>query len=153
MILNTHLGKHTTELMLDLGEQMFNESRFGSLEVYDRLKCTQLLSATQTHPSNYFLVYGIEDEQIKGFIILGIAEHYFSTQKNAQDYAVYVAPEKRGSSLFIRMMREAETWARVNGAENLVINHNTGIHTEDSVPLFNRLGFNKEGYIFSKKVA
>lgn len=145
-MIKTLLNREDALQILELGKRLHNESHFQS-EPYDSERCWNLLDSTVRFPSKRFIAY---DDQFRGFILLGINEHYFSGVKRAEDFALWIAPEHRGGSLVLRLLQLGEQWAKDNGAVSLTIYHNTGIQTDKSPKLFNKLGYDTAGYIFTK---
>lgn len=146
MTILTKLTREAALQVLDIGEVFAKETCFAN-EGYDRDRVWSLLEATVTVPDKRFIAY---DSELRGFIIMGISEHYFSGVKKAADFCLYIKPEHRGGSLVVRLLQAAQNWAYANGAKDITIYHSTGINTEKAPRLFNKLGFNMEGYIFTK---
>lgn len=147
-MIKTQLDRDGALKILELGEKLKNESQFRN-EPYDSERVWQLLDATVRFPNQRFIAY---DDEFRGFIIMGINEHYFSGIKRAEDFALWIAPEHRGGTLVLRLLRAAEEWAEKNGATSMTIYHNTGIQTDKSPRLFNKLGYDTAGYIFTKEL-
>ena len=145
-MIKTHLTTDDAKKIIELGRRLHDESKFKS-EPYDELKCWGLLESTVVRPDKRFIAY---NEDFTGFIIVGIQESYFSEVKHAVDYGLFIVPEARGGSLVVRLVNEATKWAFLQGAKDLTIFHNTGIQTDKAPKLFNKLGFDMNGYIFTK---
>lgn len=124
------------------------ESQFKD-EPFNDEKCWALLESTLTHPTLRFIAY---DSEFRGFILMQMTEHYFSDVKKASDFALFIVPEARGGSLVVRLIDAATEWSRENGAKDITIYHNTGINTDKAPQLFNKLGFDMDGYIFKKDI-
>jgi GNAT superfamily N-acetyltransferase len=144
----TKLTREDALVILDMGKTFHGESQFAH-EPFNAEKCWGLLDSTVTHPTRRFIAY---DSEFKGFIIMGINEHFFSSAKKAEDFCLYIDPEFRGGRLVLRLLEAAEKWCKENGAIDMTINHNTGINTERAPQLFNKLGFDMKGYIFTKEL-
>lgn len=134
--------------IIKVGEELKNESRFRNHK-YDPVGVEQILACTIRSPDKFFIAY---DDQFRGLILMGIREHYFSDYKIAGDFAFFVKPEYRGSTLAVRLLREAERWAKENGANEMTILHNTGINTDQASRFFNGIGYETQGHIFSKEL-
>lgn len=147
-MIKTQLTREDALQILELGRQLHAESRFNE-QPYDEQRCWTVLDATVRFPEKFFIAY---DDSFKGFIIMHMQEHYWSGHKWATDFCLYVAPEKRGSMMAYRLEKAAEKWAKEKGAREMTIFHNTGINMEDAPAIFNRLGFNTAGYIFTKEL-
>ena len=124
------------------------EGRFRD-HTYDPEGVWRILEATVRFPNRFFVAY---DEDFKGLALMGISQHYFSTYKWATDFAFFVTPEHRGGTLAVRLLREAEKWAKENGAQEITILHNTGINTDKAGRFFNGFGYETKGHIFTKEL-
>lgn len=147
-MIHTTLTLDTAKKLLEMGHRLHEESQFSG-EPYDDVKVMELFESTLTHPSRRFVAF---DSEFRGFILMGINEHFFNHVKKAADFCLYIVPEHRGGSLVVRLINEACSWAKSNGAEDITIHHNTGINMESAPKLFNKLGFNTAGYIFTKEL-
>ena len=134
--------------IVEVGKTFLEEGRFKNHE-YNPNGVLRILEATVTNPDKAFCAF---DDQYRGLILMGISQHYFSTYKWATDFAFFVLPEYRGSTLAVRLLREAEKWAKANGASELTILHNTGINTDTATRFFNGVGYETNGHIFSKEL-
>jgi len=134
--------------ILELGKQLHQESRFSS-EPFSADKCWGVLDGTLRYPDKFFIAY---DDQFHGFILMHMGTEFFNDVKRASDLSVYIQPEFRGTSLFVKLIKSAEKWAKENGAVDLTINHNTGIDIEKATSSFVKLGYSEKGRIFSKEL-
>lgn len=147
-MIKTTLTVEDAHEILKLGGLIHNESRFKN-EPYDMQKCWRVLDATLLYPHRYFVAY---DSEFKGFILINIGTEFFNDVKRATDLALYVKPEFRGTSLFVKLILAAEKWAKENDAVELTIKHNTGIELDKATGSFTKLGFDTAGRIFSKEL-
>src|ERR1700743_2057968 len=122
-MIKTKLTREDALQIIELGRELHKESRFAA-EPYNEQKCWTALDGTLRFPDKVFIAY---DDQFRGFALILIGTEFFNEVKRASDMAVYIKPEFRGSSLFIKLITAAEKWAKENGAIDLTINHNTGI--------------------------
>lgn len=142
----TEITDEDIEKLLDIGEKLVAESRF-EVHGYNREKVRLVFLATRKLPQKFFIAY---DENCRGMCLLGMNTHYFNDYKWATDFAFFVVPEARGSSLALRLLREGEKWAKANGAHELTILHNTGIQTDKSTRFFHGVGYETKGHIYTK---
>ena len=147
-MIKTELNREDALVILEMGQQFHKESQFAD-EPFNADKCWALLDSTVIHPDRRFIAY---DSEFKGFIIMGINEHFFSPVKKAEDFCLYIAPEHRGGRLVLKLLDAAKKWCKDNGAIDMTIYHNTGINMERAPELFNKLGFDMKGYIFTKEL-
>lgn len=61
----------------------------------------------------------------------------------ATDLVIYVTPEARGGTAFLRLVRAFETLAVELGAQEIVLGVSTGIATEHTVGMYQRLGYSR----------
>lgn len=152
-MLHTELTHEDALKIVEIGKQLHAESHFNS-EPYDVNRVWRLLQHTTTMPRKVFICYDKIDNDIRGFVIGYIQDHFFSGVSMAQDFCVYIKPEYRGvGKLFHDMINSFEQWAKDCGASSVTIYHNTGINTENAPRLFSRLGYANRGYIFAKELS
>jgi GNAT superfamily N-acetyltransferase len=147
-MIKTILTREDAERIMELGRQLHQESRFAH-QPYDELRCWQALDNTLASPDRHFIAF---DSEYRGFILMTMTQEFFSGTKWSGDRCLYIAPEYRGGSLVVRLLNAAYNWSKENGAEEMVILHNTGINTDKAPKLFNKLGFDMKGYIFVKEI-
>jgi hypothetical protein len=85
-----------------LGKIMHDESPRFSKFPYSPKKVTEFAAALMSSPASCVIVAERPHIGIIGFYGGFVAEHYFSEAKFASDAAVFVAPEYRGGSAFVR---------------------------------------------------
>lgn len=138
--------------ILELGFQMHQESRYKS-RPYNREMIWAYLNATKTLPQDYFIVYNKEkDDSINAFFLMKKNVQHFSGEAVACDMGIYVSPEKRGSSIFFKMLRAVESWAKTSECTRIVLYSSAGINSEQTKHLFPKLGYTHFGYIFDKEI-
>lgn len=145
-MIKTKVTLEDAQKIVEMGKVFMEEGRFKDHE-YNPDGVMNLLAATVKFPHKYFCAF---DEDYHGLILMGISQHYFSTYKWATDFAYFVVPEYRGGTLAVRLLKEAEKWAKENGASELTILHNTGINTDTASRFFNGCGYDTKGHIFTK---
>lgn len=94
-----------------------------------------------------------EGEALLGTIILSIGPLWYAPKVLvARDLLVWVAPEHRGGSTFIRMIRAMEAWARNVGITKLYLSQSTGIEVDKTVRLYEKLGYSVSGFLSCKRM-
>ena len=74
--------------------------------------------------------------------IIGLTTTYpYSNTLVAGDYIWYVRPEYRGTLIGFRLMKMFEEWARGVGASQILTGATSGIKTDRSAALLERLGY------------
>ena len=87
------------------------------------------------------LFVAVKDGEIIGYFAGMVAEHFLSHDKVASDIGIFVMPEHRGSSAFLRLVRAFEEWAIREGASELTLGVSTQIQVDQTVRMFERLGY------------
>lgn len=82
-----------------------------------------------------------KDGEIVGFFAGIVSEHFLSHAKCATDVGVFVLPEHRGGTAFLRLVRAFEEWAREQGATEIQLGVSTQVETEQTVRMYERLGY------------
>lgn len=94
----------------------------------------------------------------KGGIIIGmlgafIHSPFFSDDKLASDYTFYIVPEhRRRGRAAIALIRAFEQWAFDNGALDIIPGISTMIDAESTAHFYNKLGYERYGYTFIKRL-
>ncbi|WP_312252724.1 GNAT family N-acetyltransferase [Stenotrophomonas sp.] len=89
--------------------------------------------------------------QIVGVMAGYCEESWFTPAKVAGEYGLYVVPEARGSRHAVGLVNAFREWALEQGADLIQIGITTGITTERTADLYERLGFRRCGIIFDYK--
>jgi GNAT superfamily N-acetyltransferase len=129
---------------------MHKESPRFSRFAYDPDRCLSLLQ--KLHLSGVILL-AEEREQIVGMILGGISEHFFGRGTVASELVVYVAPESRGGTAAMRMLKAFEDWAFSKGADEIVLGVSTEVHAKRTAEFYQRLGYEMSGYTCIKRCA
>lgn len=91
------------------------------------------------------------DGVLVGMIAGALVDELVTDGCYVTDMAVYVTPEKRGSSIFPRMARVFEDWAfNEVGADEVLLGISTGVHPEKTVYVYERLGYTMTGQALIK---
>lgn len=130
--------------LLDIGEAMATESPRFSRMRFSRGKLAANLAAL-IGADHGFVVVAERDGALAGVMVAVISPHWFSDDLQASDLALYVRPEARGTLAAARLVRAYTTWARQRGALLLQAGVTTGVHTEETARLYERLGYRRCG--------
>ncbi len=93
-----------------------------------------------------------DDEEIVGLLVGVCFEYWFGTDKQIAGVAIYVKPGKRGTSAAGRLIRAYEKWASNLGIKEIGVSTSTGVETERTRGLFQRLGYTPAAYAYSKRI-
>lgn len=144
------LVRYRTDLgaqMLRLGHLMKMEGAFVNCD-WDEQKLLRLFEQP-----NIFCVLAQNDEGEYVAFFLGMAcPQFFGNDLIATDLAMFVHPDYRGGSYFVRLAKEFETWARLVGAKEIYLGQSTGINIEKTKSMFERLGYQPIGYSAKKEI-
>ena len=145
------IEEHDIDVCIEMGEAMHQESRYSPYE-FNKDKILQLINATFTNPKSYSMFVVEDDEDIVGLLVGVCVEYWFGTDKQTADLAIYVKPEKRGTSAVGRLIRAYEKWASNLGIKEIGVSTSTGVDTERTRGLFQRLGYTPAAYAYSKRI-
>ena len=90
--------------------------------------------------------------EMVGMTVGVIGERFFNDERFVTDLTVYVKPEHRGGSAFLRMIRALEQWAAECGVADMAIGVSTEIHAERTVHAYEKLGYTLSGHTMVKKL-
>jgi len=93
---------------------------------------------------------GVIDEAGRGVMIGALHRQWYSSRLDAAEQILFVYPPFRGTPLAVRMIRSFEQIARARGACTLGVGVTTGIREEQTVSMYQRLGYTPKGYSLSK---
>jgi GNAT superfamily N-acetyltransferase len=93
----------------------------------------------------------VAEERGSLFGMIGVltAPYFFSEERYACDLAVYVAPDRRGGTAGIRLVKAAEEWAESVGVREIQLGVSAGIDAERVGKLYEKLGYERAtaGYV------
>lgn len=87
------------------------------------------------------LFVAVKESEIVGFFAGLVSEQFLSHALCATDIGVFVVPEHRGGSAFVRLVRAFEEWAIRGGASEIQLGVSTQVATESTVRMYERLGY------------
>jgi GNAT superfamily N-acetyltransferase len=102
--------------------------------------------------SDMFLWVAVDDGELVGF--LWAATHPMAPWNPAMvasDMLFYVVPEKRGSLIGMRLVKEYKAWAESMACVEVRLSIASGINEERVGRMFNRLGFETFGTVYNHK--
>ena len=138
------------DTLVQMGKEMQQEApEFRSL-TFNEQKTRDYIARCIHGVKNLALV-AIESDEIVGFMFAHCGDFYFANETFAEDSALYVIPERRGSRVAMQLIAEYGKWADRLGALRCYIATNTGIKTEKALNLFKRCGFDPLGYTLVKE--
>src|SRR3990167_10368202 len=90
--------------LIELGHQMHQESIFAQFE-YNEQKLAELICTLIQSTRGIALVSEV-DGTLNGGFLGAVHEHFFGTDFQATDYALFLAPEARNSTIGVRLIKE-----------------------------------------------
>lgn len=136
--------------LLLLAEAMHAESKWHRMH-FDLEKTAVLFRHLIDHPTGCVLV-AERDGEVIGGMAGWCDEHFFSQDKFAGEFGVFVQPGKRGGIAAARLLRAFRAWAINAGAAFIEVGITTGVHVERSAKLYEALGFQRAGVVFEAEV-
>lgn len=135
-----------------LCKEFMAESRF-SHHPLSVERCARVIEVAQANPHLFFIDYKVNDEgEYVAVLIAQIEQMFFMNAKQAADVVFYVRSDYRGSPWFVKTLKRFELWAKDLGCDFIKLMPNSGINTEGMLTLYQRLGYDHVGYIFSKEL-
>ncbi|MDA5520839.1 GNAT family N-acetyltransferase [Yersinia kristensenii] len=136
--------------LVALGARMHRESRYASFP-FDEDKCSVL--AANLINAEFGVVLVVEEcSQIVGWVAGGVGEQYFSHERMAFEYGVFIDTAYRGGTAGYRLVKAFIEWAKNHGAVVINMGITTGVHEERTGELYQRLGLARTGSLYSMEV-
>lgn len=135
-----------------LGGDMWSESAVYASLPRSVDKMIEFAYHMRADPMSFFGVAVDDSDTCHGFMIGSLAEYGFSDACFAYDRLLYVAPTMRGSVAARMLITAFETWARGRGAQRVLLGVTTGVHTERTEQLYNKLGYDTVGRLTMKEI-
>jgi|TARA_R100000479_G_C6303986_1_gene171394 GNAT superfamily N-acetyltransferase len=136
------------DILLGMAKRMHQESEWSVLPFSDE----QAGNIAHKVMGGDYACFVAEDIQVVGMIVGFVAPHYFTQATIAADLLCYVTPEKRGGTYGFRLIKAFEQWAYEQGASMVTLGITTGINTERTARLYEKLGYKQSGLILRKEL-
>lgn len=133
--------------IIRLSETMHQESRYRTLP-YNGRKFAALLRRLIDSPEGMVAV-AEKDSQIIGAIAAVVTEHYFADALISYELGLYVEKAHRGTLAGYRLAKEYINWATAKDVDQIDMGITTGIDEERTGRMYERLGLQHVGIIFS----
>lgn len=127
------------DAIVRLGEVMHAESRYSRM-AYSAERVRACAAALIESADGLALVVEAQG-QVVGGILATVAAPWFSDEPMASDVAIFIDPAHRGGRLVVRLMQRYALWAVSRGAVIVAAGVSSGVDTERTVRLFERLGW------------
>jgi GNAT superfamily N-acetyltransferase len=86
-----------------------------------------------------------------GFLAVGAVPMLFNRARTVDDLALFVVPERRGSTAALRLLRIMEPWARQR-AVAIRMGVTTGTNQRQAIKFLERLGYVQTGVLLTKQI-
>lgn len=133
--------------IIRLSEIMHQESRYRTLP-YNGVKFAALLRQLIDSPAGMVAV-AEKNGDIVGAIAGMVTDHYFADATISYELGLYVEKAHRGTMAGYRLAKEYIDWAKEKGADQIDMGITTGIDEERTGQLYERLGLQHVGIVFS----
>lgn len=138
------------EEAIELGKIMWKESYYAHIP-FDDNKVLDLLYRAVTR-DNYFCSVACFGVDLNGIMAGYTMPYYFSHEIMATDLAIFVKPQKRGSSAAFKLIHAFESWAKSKGVHEICLAESTGVRSKETQRLFGKLGYEQRGTVHKKRV-
>lgn len=129
--------------LVEMGRALHAESPTYSPKGFDPAKVRALAERLTgpCSPEDTAVFVAVAGRQIVGMFVGVVADSWFGHERKASDLTVYVKPEHRGGTAFVRLLHAFEAWADERGAVECDIGVSTGIHVDRTVHAYQRSGY------------
>lgn len=131
------------DAVMEMGRAMHAESPHLSGLDYDEAKVLDLIKFLIDNPAAGGVLVAETAGRIVGMVLFVVAEHFFGKDRYAADLCVYLRPENRGGTGFLRLIRAFETRADQMGVSEKLLGISTGVHPERTAAALTRLGYGR----------
>lgn len=138
--------------VVNLGRSMHEESPVFKHSSFDEKTVADLLALSLKTPENVCVLVNDINGEITGGIIAFAYKNWFGPERVASDLALFVTPDKRGGVIAARLVKQYEQWAKSVGCSEVTIGVSTGVNTERTALLFQRLGYKDPAHSFRKRL-
>lgn len=128
--------------LVEIGRAMAQESPRWRRLIYSAEKVGNTITALLGTADGLVLVYR-KQGQIVGGIMARVSSNWMSDDRIAQEIALFILPEHRASFAACRLISAMTAWAQIKGARWIEAGISTGVDTERTARLYERLGFER----------
>ena len=132
------------------GQLMHAESPHWSRLTFSPEKLRSTMTMLVNEPRAFLRVVCTDDGVPLGGMGALLMPHWASDDLYASDLFMFMHPEARGTLAPVRLVKAYRQWAKENGAKLVLLGITTGVHTEQTAALFERLGMKRCGVILEE---
>ena len=140
---------HDIPALLELGRAMHAESPVFRWFAWSNAKVGELIEWLIASDDGLALVYDDGGAIVAGFLGV-ITEQFFSHDRFAQDYALFVAPTARGTNIGRKLVLQYRAWAAAAGVP-ATIGVSTGVEVEATGMMLESCGFDRYGALYEAR--
>lgn len=133
------------DFMIALGKDVLSKSSNSFMEVDDN-KCRRNM-AMMIASKQFIAVVDEHEGKLRGFLFGMVESMFFTNVKYATDIAI-ISVSGNGAG----MIKQFIKWAKAQGARSLMMGVSTNIDSERTGKLYQILGFDYVGGIFTKEI-
>jgi len=138
--------------IVELGIMVWSETRYAEYDL-DIDKVWAFVDSMIGYEDGIVLVAENSDGEIIGGIVAELFTQWFGNSRAAQDLAIFIKQEHRGSPTIIKLINKYKETAQELGAKDIMIGISSGLKIDKAETLFKRLGFKQVGSLFSLECA
>jgi len=138
--------------LVSLGTLMHDESPRFRERPFNPMKVATLAHNLIAAPDGLVLVVERDGGIVGGFLGM-VFDDWAHDDRVSTDFALYVHPDMRGSTLALRLLKRYREWAVSRGASEINGGATTGIAPEVAAGLYRAAGFQPAGQLFEFKGA
>ena len=136
--------------MVNIGEKMHNAGSFKKIK-YDKNKLFKLVSSS-INSDNMIWFVAEDDGEYIGMIGGFISEFFFSCEKYASDFLIYIPDEKRGGKTAVELLNKFEEWAKSKGAVEIRPGSSNNTNPEQVKKFYEWQKYETIGHLFRKEI-
>jgi GNAT superfamily N-acetyltransferase len=137
--------------VLDLARAMHGESPAYAPYPFEAKELSKWIALCRD-ADDWLCIIAWEDDRPIGFMAVGAVAMLFSASQTVDDLALYVVPDRRGTTAALRLLRMMEPWAKAMGAKAIRMGVTTGINQAQTVKFLERLGYVQTGVLLTKQL-
>lgn len=138
------------DAVIELGRLMHAESPRWNRLAYSEPRVRATLTELINSPDGLVLV-AERDQRLVGGILALMSLDWMSEQRTAQELALFMLPAYRASMTPCRLISAFVAWAKAKGAVWVEAGISTGVHTERTAALYEKLGFERSSIVLENR--
>lgn len=137
--------------LVQLGAMLHEASSYAAMQ-FDYAKVSDFLAALIAHQNGGVVFVAERDGNVIGGFAGAVAPHWFSQDKVAFDYSIFLEPGKRHGITATKLVMAFVEYAKQMGAVQINLGITTDINVEATARFYESLGLRQSGVLFSMGV-